>query len=136
MIDMSPTASLKPCSYPGCANLVRSGRCAKHQIEQNKSEFQQYRDPNIQKLYDRRWREVRLKYLASHPWCEECLRANIYEPATDVHHVQRHGGEPSIFRSSPLMALCHRCHSRITANEVGIIHQSVPTMPRGGKNVL
>jgi hypothetical protein len=46
------------------------------------------------------------------------LRASIYTPATDVHHLERHNGNLLLFLTSPLESLCHICHSRKTANEV------------------
>jgi 5-methylcytosine-specific restriction enzyme A len=113
--SLMPHAALKPCSYPGCSQLVRppDKRCADHPA----APFF-YRDPVRQKLYDRKWQQRRRVQLAAHPWCEECLRANIYEAATDVHHLVRHEGDPMKFISSPLESLCHVCHSRKTAEEI------------------
>lgn len=76
------------------------------------------RDPKTQRLYDRRWQRRRELQLSREPWCAECLRANIYTPATDVHHVQRHQGDPILFRMSPLESLCHACHTIKTNAEM------------------
>jgi 5-methylcytosine-specific restriction endonuclease McrA len=57
-------------------------------------------------------------WLSQNPWCEDCLRANIYTPATDVHHKVRHEGDIDKFLSDDLESLCHACHSRKTAEEV------------------
>ena len=46
------------------------------------------------------------------------MRANIYTPATDVHHKVRHEGDIDKFLSDDLESLCHACHSRKTAEEV------------------
>ena len=108
-----PHSALKPCSYSGCSNLVQHGRCELHPMPNL------YRDAEVQRLYGRRWQARRRVFLAEHPWCEECLRANIYTPATDVHHLVRHGGDVELFNSSPLEALCKACHSKKTLEEVG-----------------
>lgn len=109
-----PTAALRPCSYPGCPNLVRRGRCDVHPAPVAVVT----RPPERQRLYDRGWRARRQAWLAGHPWCEECLRANLYTPATDVHHVQRHQGDALVFRTSPLQSLCHICHTKVTNQEM------------------
>jgi 5-methylcytosine-specific restriction protein A len=108
-----PWSAPKPCSYPGCTQLVTTGRCDEHPRVDT---F--VRDAEVQKLYGRRWRQRRLAQLAKEPWCADCLRANIYTPATDVHHLQRHNGNIELFMTSPLESLCHICHSRKTAREV------------------
>ena len=110
---MMPYAALKPCDYPGCETLVHGSRCSKHKKRIV------HRDPDRQRLYDRTWRKIRQSYLADHPWCDICLTNGLYVPATDVHHIDRHAGDVNKFYNSPLQALCHACHSRITADEVG-----------------
>lgn len=77
-----------------------------------------YRNPQRQALYDRKWQARRRIYLSEHPWCSDCLDAGLYTPATDVHHVERHEGDPIKFLSSPLLGLCHACHSKHTLAEV------------------
>ncbi len=110
-----PHRTLKPCSYPGCHNLVQSGRCADHRQAEVT-----YHDPQRQRLYNTvRWQRIRVAQLARQPFCEECLRANIYTPAMDVDHVERHAGDPILFYSGRLQSLCHACHSRKTASEMG-----------------
>lgn len=119
-----PTAAHKPCSYPGCTTLVKSGRCPQHQ----QPDAWHQRNAERQRLYDRAWRKRRQIWLADHPWCESCLANGLYVPATDVHHVIRHEGDTHIFRTSPLKSLCHACHSAVTLAEV--------QTGRGADNVL
>lgn len=108
-----PMHALRPCSYPGCLNLVRAGRCAEHR------QPDPYHDPAIQALYNSaRWQAIRRAQLAMSPWCEECLRANIWTIATDVDHITPHRGDPLKFFAGPFQNLCHACHSRKTAQEV------------------
>lgn len=113
------------CTYPGCGEPLppgRKGRCDKHP-------YPDAHDPDSQKLYNtRRWKRRRAAQLAKQPWCEECLRENIFTPATDVDHIERHRGDPLWFFTGSLQSLCHNCHSRKTAREVGL--------GRGDQNVL
>jgi 5-methylcytosine-specific restriction protein A len=116
-----PNKAPHPCTYPGCTSLVsKGGRCARHEVKV-------VRDPEVHRLYGRRWQKESKAHLQSHPWCEDCLDVNVYTPATEVHHEQRHGGDPLVFRSSPKRALCKSCHSKRTAAEVHL--------PRGGEKV-
>jgi 5-methylcytosine-specific restriction protein A len=110
-----PKKALKPCGYPGCPELVESGYCKRHAHARNGAFV---REPNRQRLYDRRWQKIRERQFAQHPWCEMCLKDGRHIPATDVHHVIRHGGDINLFYTSPLMSLCHECHSRLTSAEV------------------
>jgi 5-methylcytosine-specific restriction enzyme A len=108
-----PSRSLRPCSHPGCTTLVASGRCAKHTIKDANH------IPERQRLYDRKWRRIRAAHLSSQPWCERCLVEGIYTPATDVHHLERHEGDPEKFYNGILESLCKTHHSSETAKEVG-----------------
>lgn len=119
-----PNRSRKPCAYPGCSTLVDAGYCTQHKMHAHE---QAYRNPERNALYDRKWQARRRVFLAEHPWCEDCLELLIYTPATDVHHVEPHRGDPVKFVTSPLRALCHACHSKHTLLEV---------QGRGGKKVL
>lgn len=110
-----PNRAMKACAYPGCVTLVRAGYCEQHKRNQVKP----YRDQAKQNLYGTTlWRKMRAIQLSREPWCAECLRANVYTPATDVDHIERHDGDLEVFYSSPLQSLCHACHSRKTAQEV------------------
>lgn len=110
---------LRPCAYPGCSALVRRGYCEKHAAAAKKRfapRDQESRETH--QLYGRAWQRRRKVHLAAHPWCEDCLANGVHTPATDVHHVVRHKGDPVLFATSPLLSLCHKCHSRRTAGEV------------------
>ena len=110
-----PKKPLKPCSYPGCGNLVESGYCSVH-ARNRTGNFK--RDPKVQKLYDRAWRKRRAAHLAKHPWCADCLDKGLFTPAVDVHHVDRHQGDKRKFKNSDLKSLCKVCHSRRTVEEL------------------
>lgn len=67
-----------------------------------------------QRGYGGRWQRLRAMYLGAHPLCAECRRRGRVTMATDVHHlVRRRDGGPD--SEENLEALCHECHSRITA---------------------
>lgn len=107
-----PLSALRPCSYPGCFNLVRSGRCELHP-------YPDAHDPESQKLYNtRRWKRIRVAQLTKEPWCADCLKDNRYIPATECDHITPHRGDPMKFYKGPFQSLCHYCHSRKTAQEV------------------
>lgn len=64
-----------------------------------------------------RWRELRQRYLASHPLCEECERAGKTTIATCVHHIRpvESQGTPALMMRAAydwhnLEALCEPCH--------------------------
>lgn len=104
------------CPYPGCPEIVKKGYCAKHKSQIRKEhDFHQ----DWQRLYDTsKWKRIRRIQLTNEPWCAECLRANIYTPATECDHVYPHRGDPVLFFRGPFQSLCKTCHSRKTADEV------------------
>jgi 5-methylcytosine-specific restriction protein A len=122
-----PTSSLKPCSYPGCSELVKHGRCTRHQQEARAIENAE-RDPKVKALYNStRWLGIRAGVLARSPWCEQCLKDGRYVQARHVDHIQPHHGNVSAFFSGPFQSLCIPCHSRKTLEEI---------RGRGAENVL
>lgn len=50
-----------------------------------------------QHLYDWNWRKYRLTFLRDNPLCAECARQGLVEPATVVHHIKPHHGDPKLF---------------------------------------
>lgn len=109
-----PFRSLRTCSYPGCSNLVRSGRCELHPAEVVDRHV-----PEHQHLYNTaEWQRMRKAQLAAEPWCADCLEQDIYIPATDVDHDIPHRGDPVLFFTGQLKSRCHSCHSQKTAREV------------------
>ena len=109
-----PYRAARPCAQPGCDVLVTNGaRCADHVLHTE-------RDPQIKRMYNsQRWRSMRLRQLADHPWCYVCLERGIYEPAEEVDHVIPHRGDPKLFfDDGNLQSLSARCHSAKTAREI------------------
>lgn len=111
-----PKAARRPCTYPGCNELVSGGRCVRH------SPNVVVRDPRVRALYNsQRWRVIRQQQLAQHPWCEDCQAEGNLVTATEVDHVDPHRGDQVKFFAGPFRSLCKSHHSRKTAVEVGLI---------------
>lgn len=113
-----PIRPKRPCSYPGCPELVADRYCEAHQklIDARYNKFQ--RNPATGKRYGGEWRKIRGRYIKAHPLCEMCKKAGKLIPAEEVHHIipLSKGGTHV---ESNLMSLCTSCHSTITAQEGG-----------------
>ncbi|BCZ43668.1 MAG: HNH endonuclease signature motif containing protein [Serratia marcescens] len=109
-----PWHPLKRCSYPGCRNRVKSGRCPEHRQEANTS-----RGTRTERGYSNRWGKYRLMYLKAHPLCVECAKRGIHTPATIVDHIIPIDGERDVlfWPASNHQGLCHSCHSRKTTTQ-------------------
>lgn len=69
-------------------------------------------------LYGRRWRDARAAFLAAHPDCAECARADRKAAATQVDHVVAHKGDEALFWDlANWQPLCDACHAHKTAVE-------------------
>ena len=111
-----PYKPKRPCSHPGCPELVDGRFCDAH-AKQDAREYEKYRrDPATRKRYGRAWKRIRNRYIAAHPLCEQCNAAGRITPAQEVHHIipLSEGGTHAV---ENLMALCSPCHSGITRSE-------------------
>ena len=88
--------------------------CAVAKHDQRSAEAKAYR-----RLYKTsRWRRLRDSVLRERPLCERCLRMEVVEPATVVHHKDGgHKGDETRFWAGPFEALCKPCHDRFGAME-------------------
>jgi 5-methylcytosine-specific restriction protein A len=69
-------------------------------------------------LWSRRWRRLRLCFLAANPLCVECLSEGLTVSATQVDHVIARSADPSMrYDWKNLRALCASCHSRRTRSD-------------------
>ena len=112
-----PMAALRPCPGRGCPQLTSGGPCANHAREQRKA-----REAKRLTLSERgwyhteRWKRLRLRFLAEHPVCAQCLRA----PANTVDHKVPHKMDEALFWDwDNLRANCPSCHSSKTAKYDG-----------------
>lgn len=111
-----PARPLRPCSYPGCNQLVTSGRCEKH-MRQDRQRIDKQRGTAAQRGYNSRWRRYREQYLREYPLCAECEKPT---PATVVDHIIPHKGNKQLFWDPDNhQPLCKSCHDRKTALEDG-----------------
>lgn len=112
-----PRKPRRPCSYPGCPELVEGRFCKEHEKENNKN-YERYKtNPETHKRYSKAWKIIRKRYISEHPLCESCLKENRMTKAEHVHHIKplSIGGTHD---ESNLMSLCKSCHSKIHA-EIG-----------------
>jgi 5-methylcytosine-specific restriction protein A len=110
-----PLRAPRPCRAAGCPELVtgRDGLCARHARERREA-HERTRTNAGKRGYGAAWRKLRAAVIARDPICVEC-RVN---PSTDVDHIlpRASGGTDAL---SNLQGLCHRCHSRKTAQADG-----------------
>lgn len=116
-----PQKPARPCRYPGCPALTddHSGYCVRHLRFIRKAQDEQ-RGTAAERGYDRRWQKYRLSYLADHPLCALCAKKEppVVKAATEVHHIKALS-DGGTHEENNLMALCHGCHSSLTAKIQG-----------------
>lgn len=62
--------------------------------------------------YDKDWERFRRRFLATHPFCRDCLANGQTTAAKDVHHILRLRDHPLLrLDQRNCMALCHACHA-------------------------
>lgn len=112
--------ALKPCSRPGCSELVATGRCPQHAATVDGQ-----RGTAADRGYDTRWQRERKRFIAEKfaagVVCCEC-GCGFYLPNTqvEVDHRIPHRGDPQLFWDrANWQLLTKRCHSRKTALEDG-----------------
>lgn len=131
-----PLKSLRPCSHPGCAALIRYGRyCDQHQPRLGRPVVagQPERLTAAQRGYGAPWRKLRAQFLARHPVCvdPDHRHPGQVRAATDVDHItpRSQGGSDD---PTNLQPLCHACHSAKTLREQGRIHPAAASRPGRG----
>lgn len=106
-----PYAPKRPCRYPGCPNVCKSGvYCDEH-----RPLF--VRESPAARGYDARWQKARKLYLKVHPLCAECYKNGKLTPATVVDHVIPHRGDQTLFwDETNWQPLCKNCHDHKTGS--------------------
>jgi len=100
-----PTAPKRPCSFPGCHEMVSAGRCPVH------SKRQDQRGGATERGYNYLWQKFREWFIWRHPICVDCQ----IKATTDVHHVKKVRNFPELMRvEANCMGLCGPCHSTRT----------------------
>jgi 5-methylcytosine-specific restriction protein A len=115
-----PLAPKRPCTWPGCNQLVLDGsRCEKHR-KQERKEIDKRRGTAAQRGYDSKWHTARTIYLKHRPLCVKCLAERKMVQATVVDHIVPHKGDHELmWDRSNWQALCKACHDSKTAKEDG-----------------
>lgn len=115
-----PFKQKRPCSHPGCPELVTDGRyCPTHEQQHRRADDER-RGSSAARGYGKRWRLLRARYLAQHPNCAECDRQGKLTPAEVVDHITPHRGDQNLlYDPDNLQSLCKRCHDEKTAREDG-----------------
>jgi 5-methylcytosine-specific restriction enzyme A len=108
----------RACRWPGCPELIKEGRyCPSHQ-KQAEAEYDRRRGSSSERGYDENWQRLRKMFLFENPICADPFHTHApgFVSSEEVHHVRalRDGGTNSW---GNLQALCHSCHSRVTAKE-------------------
>ena len=109
-----PKHPKRPCRYPGCLNLCKSGTyCPEHSAESP----DRLRGSATERGYDAKWRRARKRFLRSHPLCANCLSQGVLTPATVVDHIVPHRGDHRLFWDEQnWQPLCKACHDRKTGS--------------------
>lgn len=133
------------CSYPGCHSPVPRGEryCERHKDTGEKRDAEakaraakkrelrrvQQAGNSNERGYTYRWKKLRDRFIAQHPYCEQCFKEGKIVMATDIDHIVPHKGDRSLlYDERNLQALCHECHSRKTATEDGGFGRKVAGM--------
>jgi 5-methylcytosine-specific restriction enzyme A len=109
---------LRPCAKIGCRNLVTSGYCEEHRKEREQVDhhatrrYDRQRGTSAARGYDNTWVKFRAIYLAHNPLCIDCLADNIYEPATEVHHIVELKDGGARLDPDNCAALCKKHHNK------------------------
>lgn len=120
------------CKHPGCRRPVPRGVdfCGQHKSDAEKhaaaarkareARRTAFKGSSAKRGYGYRWQKLRNRFIAQHPFCEQCMKQGRLTIATDIDHIKPHRGDPILlFDEENLQALCHACHSRKTASEDG-----------------
>ncbi|MBZ4653948.1 MAG: endonuclease [Peptococcaceae bacterium] len=119
-----PTKPKRPCSWPGCRELISEGRyCDKHRFkeQQQRAESSKYydkfiRDEKVTMFYkSKAWNRARQQALIrDHYLCQECLKEKQLTRAETVHHKVPIKDDWSLrLVLSNLVSLCSSCHNKI-----------------------
>ena len=83
--------------------------------------FGRRKNPNKQIYNSKRWRDFRTVYIQANPFCEECLKKDIYTDATGkrgvVDHIDPINNGGAVFDKANVQTLCNSCHNKKSARE-------------------
>lgn len=111
-----PNKPLRLCTYPGCNQLVASGRCEKH-TKQEQQRYDRQRGSAADRGYDYRWAKFREIYMRSHPLCVMCQHEGYIIKADLIHHIKPLDQGGSKYDEDNLMSVCQMHHEELHKGE-------------------
>ena len=117
-----PRRTPRPCSAPGCPELVRDGRFCEQHDRQEQRRYDKQRGTSAQRGYGANWRKLRKMKLNQDPICEDPFGLHKEHSelmqSNEVDHITplKDGGTNEM---TNLQSLCKSCHSKKTAVEDG-----------------
>ena len=105
----------RPPSICQCGRAVPYGVkcvCRQERDRENRARHEAKRQTSRQRGYTTKWEKARAAFLKAHPRCLHVIDGETCgEPATVVHHVIPHRGDPKLFwRKSNWLPVCKACH--------------------------
>ncbi|HZG82047.1 MAG TPA: HNH endonuclease [Brevibacillus sp.] len=116
-----PSKPLKPCSRPGCRELVTGRYCDQHAKSESQA-YERARGSAYQRGYDSKWQRYSKSFLRRNPLCacEDCKKLPVPLPAEVTDHIVPHKGDKRLFWDPKNhQPMNKRCHDRKTAREDG-----------------
>lgn len=115
--EAMPSKPKKPCSQPGCPELVTTSKCAEHSKQARKARTVTGTKSSKPSGYGADWPTIRGRFLYRNAWCVLCGA-----PSTVADHhpltfkALKAQGVADPHSDHRLRALCSRCHNQHTAN--------------------
>ena len=108
---------LRPCKHCKRPTANANSYCDEHQnmYKSPKRLYDDKRESPSKRGYDTMWRKFRDYYLRNNPLCAHCSLAGLVTPATEIHHIVPLAEGGARLDEANCVALCHSCHSKITA---------------------
>ena len=108
-----PLMPMKQCSWPGCPNITRNGRCQDHEKTYAKQSDDR-RESATARGYDHRWRMIAVRKLAESPLCERCHAKGKIVAAVLVHHRDHNQRNNNNSNHESLCVACHESEHKAT----------------------
>ena len=112
-----PQRPKRACNWRGCHGFT----ITKHrfcEIHRKQAQNEYVRKTDWHKLYNSRWRKVRIQYLRQNPLCVMCKKDGVLKAATEVDHIEPHKGDAQKFwNQDNWQGLCKQCHSAKSQRE-------------------
>lgn len=77
----------------------------------------EHKKTTTERGYGSDWQKLSERKRAEDPLCENCLKTDRVEPATEVHHIQPIATNPDLrLEWSNLMSVCGACHKLLESH--------------------